>query len=109
MAVTIGHTYIKIILRNTFICGVIKGHTYLKIISLDTSIGDGKKGSYIFKGNFAQHSYVVVTKGHTYLKVVSATFLLVCFVCLKERTCETRKDVFYFTSKVLFVLEIIKF
>ena len=25
------------------------------------------------------------------LKVVSATFLQVCFVCLKESTCETRK------------------
>ena len=44
-----------------------------------------------------------------FLKVVSATFLLVCFLCLKDRTCETRKNVFYFTSKALFVLEIIKF
>ena len=26
----------------------------------------------------------------THLKVVSATFLLVCFVCLKDSTCETR-------------------
>ena len=43
------------------------------------------------------------------LKVVSATFLIVCFVCLKERTSETRKNIFYFTSKALFVLEIIKF
>ena len=42
-------------------------------------------------------------------KFVSATFLLVCFVCLKEGTCETRKYVFYFTSKALFVLQIIKF
>ena len=30
------------------------------------------------------------------LKVVSATFLLVCSVCLKENTCETRKNVFLF-------------
>ena len=45
--------------------------------------------------------------GH--LKVVLATFLLVCFVCLKERTCERRKNVFYFTLKALFILEIIKF
>ena len=44
-----------------------------------------------------------------YLKVVSATFLLVCFVCPKESSCETRKNVFHFTSKVLFVLETIKF
>ena len=43
------------------------------------------------------------------LQVVSATFLLVCFVCLKERTCGTRENVFYFTSKALFVREIIKF
>ena len=42
------------------------------------------------------------------LKVVSATFLLICFVYLKESTCETRKNVFYFTSKALFILEIIK-
>ena len=33
------------------------------------------------------------------LKVVSAAFLLVCFVCLKESTFETRKNAFYFTSK----------
>ena len=33
------------------------------------------------------------------LKVVPATFLLICFVCLKERICETRKNVFYFTLK----------
>ena len=44
-----------------------------------------------------------------YLKVLSATFFLVCFVSLKESTYETRKSVSYFTSKALFVLEIIKF
>ena len=43
------------------------------------------------------------------LKVVSATFLLVCFVCLKESTCKTRENAFYFTSKALVVLEIINF
>ena len=43
------------------------------------------------------------------LEVASATFLLVCFVCLKESTCKTRKNAFYFTSKALLVLEIIKF
>ena len=43
------------------------------------------------------------------LKVVSATFLVVCFVYLDERTCETKKHVFFFTLKALFVLEIIKF
>ena len=43
------------------------------------------------------------------LKVVSATFLLVCSVSLKASTCETRKNVFYFTLKYFFVLEWIKF
>ena len=43
------------------------------------------------------------------LKVVSATFLLVCFLKLTESTSQTRKNVFYFTSKALFVLEKIKF
>ena len=43
------------------------------------------------------------------LKIVSAAFLLVCFVCLKESTFETRKNVFYITSKALFILEIIRF
>ena len=41
--------------------------------------------------------------------VVSATFLRVCFLTLKESTCETKKTVFYFTSKALFVLEKAKF
>ena len=43
-----------------------------------------------------------------FLKAVSAEFLLVSFVCLKESTFETRKNTFYFTSKALFALEIIK-
>ena len=30
------------------------------------------------------------------------------FVILKETTCETRKNIFYVTSKALFVLEKIK-
>ena len=30
-------------------------------------------------------------------------------LCLKESTCETRKNVFYFTFKALFVIEMIKF
>ena len=42
-------------------------------------------------------------------KAVSAAFLVVCFVCLKEGALETRKNVFYFFSKALLVLEIIKF
>ena len=44
-----------------------------------------------------------------YLKVVSTTFLLVCFSSLKKNTCEIWKNVFYFSSKALFVLEKITF
>ena len=43
------------------------------------------------------------------LKVVFGTFLLVCFLSLKESTCETRKSVFYFILKAFFVVEKIKF
>ena len=39
----------------------------------------------------------------TMLKAVSATFLLIFFLRLKESTCETRKNDFYFTSKALFL------
>ena len=43
------------------------------------------------------------------LKVVSVTFLLACFVYLKESTFETRKNVVHITWKALFILEIIRF
>ena len=46
---------------------------------------------------------------NSHLKVVSATFFLVCFVNLKESTCETRENAFYFILKALFAFEIIKF
>ena len=39
------------------------------------------------------------------LKVVSATFLLVCFLSLKESSCETRKNVSYFTGLVVKALD----
>ena len=56
------------------------------------------------------HSKVTFWMNYAFpLKVVPATFLLVCFLCLKECTCETSKNDFYFTSKALFILEIIRF
>ena len=42
------------------------------------------------------------------LKIVCVTFLLVYFLSLNKSTCQTRKNVLYFTSKALFVLEKIK-
>ena len=62
------------------------------------------------KKNQPQETLVKNHKNHKMsLKVVPTTFSLVCFVCLKESACETRKNVFYFTSNTLLVLEIIKF
>ena len=43
------------------------------------------------------------------LKVVFARLLLVCFVCLKDATCEKRKNVFYSTAKAHSVLVVIEF
>ena len=50
--------------------------------------------------------FLIAVEKVIHLKAVSATFLLVCFLSLKESTCETTKNI-YFTLKVLFVLEII--
>ena len=50
---------------------------------------------------------MVIFKQH--LKDLPSTFLLVCFSSLKDSTCETWKNVFYFSSKALSVLEKIKF
>ena len=47
----------------------------------------------------------ILYKSRDVLKVVSAIFLLVCYLSLNDSTCQTRKNVFYFTSKALFVLE----
>ena len=57
----------------------------------------------------ADQALKIVERLSNPLKVVSATFLLVCFVCLQESTYKKWKNVFYFTSRALFVLEIIKF
>ena len=49
------------------------------------------------------------TYTHTHRSVVTNTFLLVCLLSVKESTCETRKNAFYFSSKALFVLKKVKF
>ena len=43
------------------------------------------------------------------LKVVSSTFLLVCSLSPKESSCETLKNVFYFTIKPLSIIKKTKF
>ena len=44
-----------------------------------------------------------------HLKTVSSRFWLVCFLSLKESACEAGKNVSYFTSKALFILEKIEY
>ena len=84
--------------------------------NLDGSIDSGNfsVGSYLtlIRNDSITHLHglaVYVNPTDSYLKFVSAIFFLVCFVCLKESTCDTRKNAFYFTSKALLVLEIINF
>ena len=57
----------------------------------------------------ARASFLIKLQGEEKLKGCVRYILLVCFVCLQESTCETRKNAFYFTLKALLVLEIIKF
>ena len=59
--------------------------------------------------NTALKEYDDMKEKRKNLKGVSSTFLIICFVCLKESFLETKKKVFYFTSKALFILEIMKF
>ena len=70
-----------------------------------------QKPIYSFEFAFLHRKKEKVVKGFPFniLNVVSATFLLVCFSSLNESTCQTRKNVFYFTSKALSILEKIKF
>ena len=51
---------------------------------------------------------VMIIFARTDLKCCVHYILLVCFVSFKDGTCQTRKNVSYFTSEALFVLEIIK-
>ena len=60
-----------------------------------------RKELHIFKGSRLFGEILAIKAG-------SAAFLQVCFVCLKESTCETRNNIFYFTSKALLLPEIIK-
>ena len=80
---------------------------FLKILLLNCQFSDGSHYTFIIQ--LQTHGINNLGVKKVTLKVVSTTFLLVCFVRLKESTCETRKNVFYFNSKTLFVLGIIKF
>ena len=75
-----------------------------KVKSMLNNIGVIKICSHMGTTLHKRLSYIALD-----LKVASATFLLVCFLSLKESICETRKNIFYFTSKALFFLEKNKF
>ena len=59
--------------------------------------------------NFSCIDKNTVLKEIRCLKVVSTTFLLVHFLSLNESTCQSRKNVFYFTSKAGFVFVKVRF
>ena len=69
--------------------------------------GEKSYHSYLSDDNIYDNVFVQLALEEM-LKVVSTRFLLVSFVSLKSGTCETRKNVFYFTSKAIFVLLIIR-
>ena len=69
-------------------------------------ISDFKKKTQNFSNSVKQNT--LSTFEFIALNIVSATFLLVCFLSLNKSTYQTWKNVFYFTSKALFVLEKIK-
>ena len=85
-----------------------EGHNVLLFLSERMKIGKVNK---LLANLYDKKEYVLDIRNlKQALKFVSATFLLVCFVCLKEKTLETRKAVFLFHFDIiLFVLEIIKF
>ena len=57
--------------------------------------------SYKSNVNNEKNTFVTTAQKKCFLlKLVPTTVLLVCFVYLKESTCEVTEDVFYFTSKL---------
>ena len=50
--------------------------------------------------------YTEAAKKHLCLNVLSATFLLFCFVCLKERNCETRKNVNFDSFSITYLTSV---
>ena len=61
--------------------------------SLPNSLGTNSYHSQV-RSMMIDTQYVQFLDSICYLKVVSATFVLVCFLSLKESTCKTRKNVF---------------
>ena len=75
-----------------------------------------KQASFVYEIKDIKIISVVVLETSNYvlcvlvvLKVMSDIFLIICFVRLKNNIFETKKNIFKFTSKVLFVLKIFKF
>ena len=64
---------------------------------------------YISYCQWDDHFDVTYAKQECLLKGCVGYICTSLFLSLNESTCQTRKNVFYFTSKVLFVLEKIKF
>ena len=96
----------------------IKQNLFTENVSKHSDVDDSGVSLHVFasRTNLILHNISVTPKmvkkvitNIDMSKVVSATFVLVCFLSVNESTFQTRKTVFYFTSKALFVLEKIKF
>ena len=80
-------------MRKTFFISLFKNDkvTYENIRKICIGSGDDYKTGCLLDYPYFKDSYKMTAAD---LKIVSATFLLVCFLHLKETTCETKKNVF---------------
>ena len=87
-----------------------RGLTSTTAVDWHLKVKDKEYGVGLTKNYCITVSMQKISSIHTLiLKGCVCYILLVCFLSLKESTYETRKNVFYFTSKALFVLKKIKF
>ena len=101
------------ILNTTFLCAwkisfKVISHVY-QIASeyIPRTLSHSLPSSLTISFNFESLCYWKSYINH--FKIMFATFLLHCFFSPKENACETRKNVFYFALKLLFVFVIMKF
>ena len=71
---------------------------YFSALGLNTDQNNSEYGQFLC--GVSVDNWLSIKNYSDKLKVASSAFSLVCFVSWKESTCETRKNVFYFTWKV---------
>ena len=63
----------------------------------------------LIKKDVSEGELGLINSSQISLKFVSATFLLVCFLILKESTCKTRKNIFILLQNLFLFSRKIKF